>query len=50
MSYLRFWAKKSEALRITKNNMAAVNNKRLAKIWNPDNVRLQTEKPDAKGL
>ena len=45
-----FLSEKSEALRITKNNMAAVNNKRLAKIWNPDNVRLQTEKPDAKGL
>ena len=30
--------------------MAALNNERLGKIWNPGNVKLQTEKPDAKGL
>ena len=46
---------------LTKNNMAALNNERLAKIWNLGNVKLQTrnwklqfavahEKPNAKGL
>ena len=46
---------------LTKNNMAALNNERLAKIWNPGNVKLKTrncklqfavshEKPNAKGL
>ena len=46
---------------LVKNNMAALNNKRLAKIGNLGNVKLQTrncklqfavshEKPDAKGL
>ena len=45
---------------LTKNNMAALNNERLAKIWNLGNVKLQTrnwklqvavshEKPNAKG-
>ena len=44
-----------------KKNMAALNNERLAKIWNPGNVKLQTrncklqiadshEKPNDKGL
>jgi len=46
---------------LSKNNMAALNNERLAKIWNPGDVKLQTrncklqfavshEKPNAKGL
>ena len=46
---------------LTKNNIAALNNERLAKIWNPVNEKLQTrncklqfavsrEKPNAKGL
>ena len=46
---------------LTKNNMAALNNERLAKIWNPGNVKLKTrnyklqfavshEKPNAKDL
>ena len=46
---------------LVKNNMAALNNKRLAKIGNLGNVKLQMrncklqfavshEKPDAKGL
>ena len=45
-----FGRKKNKELRISKNNMAALNNERLGKIWNPGNVKLQTEKPDAKGL
>ena len=44
------FGQKSEALRITKNNMAAVNNKRLAKTWNPGNVRLQTRNCKLKNL
>ena len=46
---------------LTKSNMAALNNERLAKIWNPGNVKLKTrnckpqfavshEKPNAKDL
>ena len=46
---------------LVKNNMAALNNERLAKIGNLGNVKLQTlncklqfavshEKPEAKGL
>ena len=46
---------------LVKNNMAALNNERLAKIGNLGNMKLQTrkckvhfavshEKPDAKGL
>ena len=46
---------------LLKNSMAALNNERLAKIWNPGNAKLQThncklqfavshENPDAKGL
>ena len=46
---------------LTKNNMATLNNERLANIWNLDNVKLQTrnwklqfavphEKPNAKGV
>ena len=46
---------------LTKNNMAALNNERLANIWNLGNEKLQTrnwklqfavlhEKPNAKGL
>ena len=45
-----FWAKKAKHFEFTKNNMATLNNERLAKIWNPGNVKLQTEKSDAKGL
>ena len=50
MNYLCFWAKKAKNFEFTKNNMAALNNERLAEIWNPGNVKLQTEKPNAKGL
>ena len=46
---------------LVKNNMAALNNERLAKIWNLGNVKQQNavcglrfavshEKPDARGL
>ena len=46
-----FLGEKSEAsFEFTKNNMAKPNNERLAKIWNSGNVKLQTEKPDAKGF
>ena len=55
-----FWAIKVMHFDLTKNNMAALNNERLAKIWNLGNVKLQTrnwklqvavshEKPNAKG-
>ena len=37
-----FWAKKAKHFEFTKNNMATLNNERLAKIWNPGNVKLQT--------
>ena len=30
--------------------MAALNNERLAEIWDPGNVKLQTEKPDGKAF
>ena len=32
MNYLCFWAKKAKNFEFTKNNMAALNNERLAKI------------------
>ena len=37
-----FWAKKAKHFEFTKNNMATLNNERLAKIWNPGNAKLQT--------
>ena len=61
MCYLDFWSRsnelfmflgeKSEAFRITKNNMVAlINNERLAKIWNPGNVKLQIRNCKRKNL
>ena len=41
---------KSEAFRTTKNNIAALNNERLAEIWNPGNVKLQTRNCKLKNL
>ena len=46
-----FLGEKSEAFRITKNNMVAlINNERLAKIWNPGNVKLQIRNCKRKNL
>ena len=45
-----FFGEKSEALWITKNNMAALNNERLAKIWYPGNKKLQTRNCKLKNL
>ena len=46
-----FLGEKSEAFRITKNNMVAlINNERLAKIWNPGNVKLQIRNCKLKNL
>ena len=39
-----FWAIKVMYFDLTKKNVAALNNERLAKIWNPGNVKLQTRK------
>ena len=52
------WAIEVMHIDLTKYNMAALNNERLAKFWNPSNVKLQMrycnlcfnvshEKPDA---
>ena len=62
MDYPRFLGDKSDTIWLDENNMAALNNERLAKTgWNPGNVKLQTgnyklqfavshENPYAKGL
>ena len=42
MNFLCFLGEKVMLFELAKNDMAALNNEDLAKIWNPGNAELQT--------